>query len=95
MGDRKLGHLSPQEFQAVIGDRRRARMEKIDSLHPDLRVCVHDYGFTVVDAFMRLGVTKAKHVRHLVECVLDEFSPTRGSCSAQGIRERVDGRSLP
>lgn len=32
-----------------------------------------------------VGVT-ARHIRHLVETVLDEFSPTRGSSSSQGLR---------
>lgn len=49
--------------------RARERMSKIDSLSPDLRMLVHEEGWTVVDAFLRLGVTKAKHIRHLIQTV--------------------------
>lgn len=80
----------PEDFQRSVDDRRRKRMATIDSLPPDIRELVHEYGFHVVDQFQRSGVTKAKNIRHLVECVLDEFSPTRGSFSIQGRRVQHD-----
>ncbi|WP_320196238.1 hypothetical protein RMR10_004575 [Agrobacterium rosae] len=64
-------------------------MSKVDTLPPELRALVNDYGFYVVDNFMRNGVVKANRIRHLVELVLDEFSPTRGSFSKQGTRTEV------
>lgn len=82
----RISELDDGEFARRIEDRRRTRMEKIDSLPTDIRACVHEYGFNVVTACMQLGVTKSKHIRHLVETVLDEFSPTRGSASSQGTR---------
>ncbi len=42
-------------------------MNKIDDLSPPLRALVHDYGWTTVDNFMRLGVTNPRHIKHLVE----------------------------
>ena len=75
--------------QHIIDRKRRARMERIDSMSPELRECVHDYGLTVVSAFLDHKVTEPRRIRHLVETVLDEFSPTRGSYSAQGIRKDV------
>jgi hypothetical protein len=77
------GHEGAQE---IVDRRRSARMAQIDRLAPDVRQCVHDYGWNVVNAFLLLGITKARHMRHLVETVLNEFSPTRGSSSNQGIR---------
>ena len=75
---------------AVDVDRkRRERMAKVDQLEPEMRELVHQYGFNIVDNFMRLGITRPKHVRHLVEMVLDEFSPTRGAYSKQGKRTEV------
>ena len=62
-------------------------MERVDAMQPALRKLVHDYGLSVVQAFMDVGVRQPRHIRHLVETVLDEFSPTRGSSSAQGRRE--------
>ena len=96
MGDKKLGDLPQEEFDAVIDGRRKARMDRIDALTPGQRHLVHEYGFTVVNAFMLLGVTKVKHIRHLVEVVLDEFSPTRGSSANQGTRRAPGvGESVP
>lgn len=76
----------PVDFQLAAERRRAARMNQIDALPADVRELVHEYGFTVVKSFMDIGVVKAKHIHHLVETVLNEFSPTRGSFSAQGIR---------
>lgn len=60
-------------------------MAAIDSLPPAHRQLVHDYGFHVVKSFLELGVVRPGHIKHLVETVLDEFSPTRASFSNQGI----------
>ncbi len=49
--------------------RRAARMARVDAMPADVRACVHDYGLTIVDACMQLGVVKARHIRHLVETV--------------------------
>lgn len=75
--------------QAWIDQKRRQRMTRIDDMPPDLRALVHEYGFYIVDNFMQCGVTRPRQIRHLVEAVLDEFSPTRGSYSRQGIRTEI------
>ena len=81
--------LTDAEAQARIEGWRRERMDAIDALSPDLRKLVHEYGYTVVGSFMSLGVKRANHICYLVETVLNEFSPTRGSYSKQGIRTDV------
>lgn len=91
MADRDFSRLTRDEFQAIVGERRAARMSRIDSMSPGLRHLVNEYGFHVVDSFLQCGVTKVRHIRHLVEVVLDEFSPTRGSRSSQGSREAAKG----
>ena len=70
-------------------DNRIARMEKIDRQHPEIRKLVHDYGWNVVNSFFLIGVTKPSHIKHLVETVLNEFSPTRGSFSKQGTNAKI------
>ena len=80
---------STSEHEEFVSGKRRARMSEIDRLSPELRELVHKYGYTVVNNFIACGVTKPKHIRHLVERVLDEFSPTRGSYSKQGKRTEV------
>lgn len=77
------------EFQCRVQDKRIARMNAIDALSPDLRQCVYDFGYPVVKTCMDLGVVKPQRIRHLVETILDEFSPTRGTFSTQGIRKDV------
>jgi len=75
--------------QTVIDAKRQSRMQKVDAMSPEMRAIVNDYGFCIVNNFNNLGVTKPNQIRHLVELVLDEFSPTRGSKSKQGIRTEV------
>ncbi|TIO72143.1 hypothetical protein [Mesorhizobium sp.] len=75
-----------EDFQRAVERRRKKRMAKIDALSPELRSLVHEYGYHIVNQFMMNGVTSPRLIRHLVEIVLDEFSPTRGSFSVQGIR---------
>jgi hypothetical protein len=53
-------------------DRARSRMKRIDAMPADIRALVHEYGLTIVDAFLSCGVKKARHIRHLVECVREE-----------------------
>src|SRR6187551_2330908 len=72
--------------QSWIDAKRAKRMDMIDSYPPEIRELIHAYGLNTVKAFLDQGVTKAKAIRHLVETVLDEFSPTRGSFSSQGQR---------
>lgn len=50
-------------------EKRIKRMARVDDLSPDLRALVHEYGLTVVDSFMACGVSKAKHIRHLINTV--------------------------
>lgn len=69
---------------------REARMARVDQFDPATRTLVYNYGLNIVQNFHQLGVTKPNHIRHLVEAVLDEFSPTRGSFSQQGIRNTLN-----
>lgn len=73
------------EFMQAVNRRRLKRMREIDALPKDIRELVHDYGWNVVKSHLDLKITKARHIRHLVETTLNEFSPTRGSYSSQGM----------
>jgi hypothetical protein len=78
------------DLQAVVDLKRRNRMAMIDAYSPAIRELIHEYGLTVVKTIHELGVTKPTQIRHIVETVLNEFSPTRGSYSIQGIRSEID-----
>lgn len=85
----KLCDLNPEEFSDRMADRRTKRFERVNRMPHGLRECVYDYGLTVVDALLDAGVKKPKNIRHVVETVLNEFSPTRGTRSSQGIRTEL------
>lgn len=78
-----------ESFQDMVNRKRLARMSKVDQMPPEIKELVHMYGLTVVNTFIDCGVNKPKHIRHLVETVLDEFSPTRGTFSSQGKRTEL------
>jgi hypothetical protein len=69
------------------------RLAAIDALPPDVRGCVHDYGYTVVDTCLQLGVRKPKHIRHLVTTVMNELSPVNGAYSRQGFNNNRGGNN--
>lgn len=83
----RASDLGTEEARA---ERNRVkRMQDIDALPAPMRALVHDYGWCVVNSFLECGVTTPKHIRHLVETVLNELSATRGTYSQQGIRTEV------
>jgi hypothetical protein len=79
-----------EEFNALLTAKRVRRMDRIDSMPPGLRECVHEFGLNVVDACLSYGVTKPERIRHLVNTILNELSPTRGTFSQQGVRTKVE-----
>jgi len=70
----------------MVDAKRARRMETVDAMTAEWRVLVHGYGFTIIDALLCCGVTKAKHARHIIETILNEMSATRGGFSSQGAR---------
>lgn len=89
--------LSDAERMERIHSNRRARMERVDAMPPEMRALVNEYGLAVIDTCTALGVKQPRHIKHLVETILDSFSPTRGCFSQQGIRTHVsmDAPELP
>lgn len=64
-----------EEHRAAWLERVYARMDRVDQMPPDVRAVVHDWGLTIVDSFMGSGVKSARHMRHIINTVLNE---TRG-----------------
>lgn len=75
-----------EQHLANVQERRRVRMAGVDRMPVELRALVHEYGLYVVQAFLSQGISKPKAIRHITEVILNEFSPTRGSYSSQGVR---------
>lgn len=44
-------------------------MAQIDAMPAELRALVHEHGYTIVRAFLDCGVTKPKHIQHLIDTV--------------------------
>lgn len=76
----------------MVDFKRSARMTEIDNRPSEIRALIHEYGYTVVKTLLDVGVTKPRRIRHVVETVLNEFSPTRGSFSSQGTMPAKGGR---
>ena len=79
-----IENYTDEEFEALVSKRRKDRFETIDNMTPELRELVYDYGLSVVQTALQVGIKKPKQIRHMVETVLNEFSPTRGNFSSQG-----------
>lgn len=84
-----MGTWSDQEHQEYVDMKRRKRFEQIDSYPPEIRALINEYSLNVVRACLDLGIKKPQQIKHLVQTVLDEFSPTRGSFAIQGIRNQI------
>ncbi len=82
------------EHADFVDRKRRARMAMVDEYPAPIRELIHDYGLNTVKAFWDCGVRKPNQIKHMVETVLDEFSPTRGSFSAQGPRIWTDNKEI-
>jgi hypothetical protein len=70
-------------------------LELTDEMSPALRQCVHEFGFPIVDAFLTLGVTQPRHIRHLVTaCWLGARSPLdrprRSGGPRSGLLDQLD-----
>jgi len=70
----------------MLDIKRANRMAKIDGFDPAIRSLINEYGYAVVRAIYDVGVTKPTQIKHIVETVLNEFIPTRGTFSKQGTR---------
>ena len=81
--------VSNQMNQSEIDRRRANRMAVVDKYPPQIRELVHEYGLFIVKSFMDCGMKNPARIRHCVETVLNELSPTRGSYSQQGIRTNM------
>ncbi len=56
-------------LEARKQQRIQSRMAEIDALAPPIRALVHEYGYSVVKAFLDHKITKANAIKHLIETV--------------------------
>lgn len=90
MTKKAYSNLNERDFLEIINAKRSARMKMVDELPKAIRDLVNDYGLNVVKTCLDLGVKKPHQIKHLVETILNEFSPTRGSYSNQGISSIIN-----
>lgn len=77
-----------------IDEKRRRRFDQIDRLDPDMRALVNEEGWTVVDNFMRCGVTKASRIRHLIALVREGSASYGNPTFTTGSFENVRGQRV-
>lgn len=52
-----------------VKDRVERHMARIDALTPEQRMVVHEYGWNLVDTFLRHGIENPKAMRALINAV--------------------------
>ncbi len=52
--------------KGTTAERAQAGLNMTDGMSPELRMCVHEFGFAIVNACISVGVTKPRIIRHLV-----------------------------
>jgi hypothetical protein len=77
-----------------VDDKRRRRFEEIDRLDSDMRALVNEEGWTIVDNFMRCGVTKASRIRHLIALIRDGTAPYGNPTFNSGVFQTVRGQKV-
>jgi len=60
-------------------DKRQKRFTEIDTLSPQLKEVVHEWGYSLVKDFMNCGTKNPKHIRHLIVRVIQETRTGGGS----------------
>ena len=54
-----------------ISQRRAKALQDVDTMPGDLRACVHEFGYAIVQACLNAGVRDPRHIRHLVREIWD------------------------
>ncbi len=50
-------------------ERAAVRMARVDAMPQPLRSLVREHGLTVIDAFLQVGVSNTRHIRHILAAV--------------------------
>jgi hypothetical protein len=57
---------APEDLPVDMGDKRRRHIAITDNMPGPLRACVHEFGFSIVNAFTVAGIKDPDVIRHLV-----------------------------
>lgn len=71
----------------TISAKRRDQLVAVDALSPDLRRCVHEFGYPIVHACLNAGVTSADAIRVLVKEI---WGGARQQGQQSGARNTLD-----
>lgn len=79
-----------------VGKAVHESLEEIDRMSPELRECVHEFGYAIVKAFVGAGIRKPALIRHLVvECWRGARQPMqRARYSTTGAGGKADSGLL-
>jgi hypothetical protein len=73
-----------------LSERRLRQLDETDGMSPELRQCVHEYGYPIVNCLLNLGVRKPSHIRQIVmECWAGARQPMQRNRGG-GQRETLD-----
>ena len=52
-----------------LSKRRLRAIEAVDEMAPELRECVHEYGYSIVSVFLQFGIENPTAIRHIINTV--------------------------
>ena len=55
-----------QTDSITLPDRTLRALDEVDKMPPELRGCVHEFGFAIVDACVKSGISRPQRIRQLV-----------------------------
>lgn len=70
-----------------IGEKRISALDKVDSMTPAIRACVHEFGLPIVSTLMKFGVTSPANIR---EIVTEIWFGARQSGQKGGVMKSLD-----
>ena len=70
-----------------LSAKRRETLDRVDKMPPDLRECVHEFGFGIVNLLVFNGVTNPKAIRMIVTAI---WGGARDDSQKRNIRNTID-----
>lgn len=60
----------------IVKERAMRTMRRIDAQPYPIRMLTHEYGWLAVDALIGAGVTRARHIEHIITTIRDRRGST-------------------
>ena len=79
----------------TISVKRQRHLDEIDRMPSGVRECVHEYGYPIVKAITKYGITKPSHIRDIVREVWAGARQENQTSGAYNTIEWLLGQQVP